>query len=153
MRLTDTYDPVGHCMRFIAIHVVMLLIDLSDHIDPLNLPGIKLNPLCEILVNVSEVSTHILKLFLDRFSDPFIGALPAFCNCKIVCPGILTIHSWFLQVVCVTDLIDNVFEIFTTFVQKIDVLWILNILRCTCRVKDQCAGIDFFESCSSLPPS
>ena len=131
-------------MSFIAIHVDMLLIDLSDYIDSLKLPGIEPNTLCEILVNVSEVSTYILKLFLDRFSDPFADALPAFCKCKIVCPGILTIHSWFLQVVCVTDLIDNAFETFTTFVQKIDVLWILNILRCACRVKDQCAGIAFF---------
>ena len=48
----------------------MLLIDLSDYIDSLNLPGIEPNPLCEILVNVSEVSTYILKLFLDRFLDP-----------------------------------------------------------------------------------
>ena len=130
-------------MSVIAVHVVLLLIDLTDDSDALKLLFIELDLLCDELIDILEISANVLQLLLDRLADPFAGPLLALCKFKIVGSGIYPVHPWLFQVVCIADLIDDVLKIFSAFVQKVDVLWELDVLRCAGRIQHQCTGVLF----------
>ena len=53
----------------------------------------------------------------------------------------MTVHSGSVKAIFLTDPADHIFELFPCFIQQFDVLRILDILRSTGRIKDQCSGV------------
>ena len=86
-------------MSVIAVHVVLLLVDLPDDLDAVELLLFELYVLSNELIDISEVSANVLQLCFDRFPDLFAGTLLALCQRKILFPGIDPVHPRLFEVV------------------------------------------------------
>ena len=97
--LADADDPAGYYMSVIAVHVILLLVDLSDGLDAVELLLFKLQTLSDDLIDISEVSANILQLCFKSFPDFLSGPLLALCQRKIFFPGIDSVHPRLFEVV------------------------------------------------------
>ena len=129
-------------VRFADQHIQLLRIDGFQNFKKLCIGFRQFNAMIfHKIQDISKISSNVLKLLFDGFSDLFRSALSAFCKCKIVLSCLFTVHSRSVEIVFVTDPADHIFQLFTDFIQQFNVLWKLDILRRTGCIKDQCAGI------------
>ena len=126
-------------------HIPLLIVNGHENIKKLLIGNGQHNAVVfDKIIDISKVTANILKLLFDRFSDLFRTALSAFGKCKIVFSCLLAVHSRSVKSVFVGDSAQHIFKLFTNFIQQLNVLRILDVLRRTGRIKDQCAGVFSF---------
>ena len=86
-------------MSVVAVHVVLLFVDLFDGLDAVELLLFKLQTLSDELIDISDVSANILQLCFDRLANLFACPLLALCQRKILFPGIDPVHPRLFEVV------------------------------------------------------
>ena len=86
-------------MSVIAVHVVLLLVDLPDDLDAVEPLLFELYVLSNELIDISEVSANVLKLRFDRFTNLFACPLLALRQREILFFGVDTVHPRLFEVV------------------------------------------------------
>ena len=67
-------------MSVIAVHVVLLLVDLPYDFYAVELLLLEFQTLSDEFIDISEVSANVLQLSFDRFADLFACPLLALCQ-------------------------------------------------------------------------
>ena len=92
------------------------------------------------LMNCSRyrrIPFHICKLFAECAADFLCRVLSALGKCKILFSGTFPVPSGQLKTITFTKTVNDVFQLFSCFVQKRDVLWITDVCRCAGCIKGQ----------------
>ena len=107
----DAHDPIRHLMGLVAIHVVLLLVDLSDHVQSVSMCRTKLLAFSQKLIDVLEIPTYILELLLLRYTNRFLRTFLFLGQCQIIFSGVLPIGARFRFVVFVAYRVDDRLQI------------------------------------------
>ena len=142
IRLADTDDAIHDGMCVVRKHILLLCIQCLKRVKHL---CVRMGQCHTVVFNqireISQVTADILQLFSDCFSDLFRTAFSAFDKRKIILSRLFAVHSRPVIIVFVADPADHIFQFFACFIQQFNVLRILDILRRTCCIKDQCACV------------
>ena len=96
-RLTDTDDTIRNAVRSVVIHVLLLLVDGSQRIQPLHLPVGQGLPKKELAVNRFQIPLEIAQLLSNGFAGHFCGVFAASCVLQVVFPGALAVGAGLLS--------------------------------------------------------
>ena len=133
--LADAHNSIRHLMGLVAIHIVLLLLDLSDHVQSGSMFRTKLLAFSQKLIDVLEIPPYILELLLLHYTNHFLRTFLFLGQCQIIFSGILPIGARFRFVVFVAYRVDDRLQILSGFVQQVDILWKRDLLWCTCGIQ------------------
>lgn len=69
--LADAHDPIRDLVCPVAVHVVLLFVDLSDHVQSGSMCRTKLPAFSQKPIDVLEIPTYILQLLLLSHTNRF----------------------------------------------------------------------------------
>ena len=114
-------------MRSVVIHVLLLLVDASQRIQPLHLPVSQGHPKKELTVNRLQIPLEIAQLLSNGFAGHFCGVFAASDIFQIIFPGALAVGAGFLPVCRIMENIQKFFSVFSGFVEQGNILGIPNV--------------------------
>ena len=131
-------------MDSVIIHILLLFIQLYDgkiQVDILACHGVSIT---HELFQIPEISFHIAKLFAERAANFLCRVFSAFCKRKIFFSGTSAVSSGQLESIGFTKPINDIFQFFSCFVQKRDILRITDICGCTGCINSQRSFVCIF---------
>ena len=143
--LTYVHDPVWYFVRLVAVHIVLLFVDLSRHVQSGGMCRTQFSALSQEPIDVFNVPPNILELLFQRLTDPLLRTFLFLCQCQIIFSGVPPIGTRFRRIVFVADRIDDRFQILSGFVQQVDILRERDMMRCTCGIQHH-GSLIFCES-------
>ena len=125
-------------MNFVVIHVLLQFHQFTDNRESFCLFRFQeYIILLQECSNITEITVHILELFLDSFSNLLGCTLFALGKIQIIFSCIFAVHAWFVIIESGTDIINETFEVLTGFIQEIDILRKGYLLWCTRCIQNQ----------------
>lgn len=135
--LTYAHDPVWYFVRLVAVHIVLLFVDLSYHVQSGGMCRTQFFALSQEPISISKVPPNIPELLFQRLTDPLLRTFLFLCQCQIFFSGVPPIGMRFRRIVFVADRIDDRFQILSGFIQQVDILRERDMLRCKCGIQYQ----------------
>ena len=139
--LADADYSVLNAVGMVVIHVLLLLINLTNRLQSLRLVNIQCLFLIQLPVNGSKVSFQIVQLLPNGFTGHLCGVFAAADILQIVFPGSFAIGTGLLAVGGAVENIQQLLSIFSGFIQKGNILGIPDIGRCAGGVHDHSAAV------------
>ena len=140
-RLTDTDDTIRNAVRSVVIHVLLLLVDGSQRIQPLHLPVGQGLPKKELAVNRFQIPLEIAQLLSNGFAGHFCGVFAASCVLQVVFPGALAVGAGLLSFCRVMEHVQELLGVLSGLVEQGNVLGIPDIGGRTGGVHDHSAAV------------
>ena len=139
--LADADYSVLNAVGMVVIHVLLLLINLTNRLQSLRLVNIQCLFLIQLPVNGSKVSFQIVQLLPNGFTGHLCGVFAAADILQIVFPGSFAIGTGLLAVGGAVENIQQLLSIFSGFIQKGNILGIPDIGRCAGGIHDYRAAV------------
>ena len=115
--LADADNPVLNAVGMAVIHVLLLLINLSDCLQTLFLLNVQRFPMIQLFIYGGKVSFQIVQLFSNGFACRFCGVLAAADILQIFFSSALAVGTGLFAVGWAVENIQQLFSVFSGFIQ------------------------------------
>ena len=128
-------------MCSVVIHVLLLLVDASQRIQPLHLPVSQGLPKKELTVNRFQIPLEIAQLPSNGFAGHFCGVFAASHIFQIIFSGALAVGAGLLAIGRIMKNVQELFCVLSGFVEQGNILGIPNVGGRTGGVHDHGAAV------------